>query len=395
MSNLFAVGQGRPTASDEQLIETVGVTRLCNVTGLDNVGVPTYLAIRPDSRSLVVSVGKSLSAAIARTGALMESCEAWHAERRVVVVARGAWADVSRAHRAVDPRDLPSAIGRHPRPDEVFDWTAATDLLTGDDWLLPSAYVSLDFRVGVYEDVQVARSSNGLSAGASDAHALRHGLLEVLERAAEDTWRTTNDSRRVDLDTVLQHRHVGNLLNRIGDAGLYLAVWDITDRTGVPCFAAVVLSAPSAAAFRTQGPHDGFCCHPDPTTALTGAILEALQKRLTYIAGSRDDLSTTELVRATNPDLAAAVWQEVTGEQPVRTMAEVRRTSAAHATPAEQLTDILRVIQAAGSGPVLAVDLTDPLLGLAVWKVVVPGAPGPFGSADPPARLHPLWRGTQ
>lgn len=342
----------------------------------------------------MVSIGKGLSAGIARKGALMESCEAWHAERRVVVAAHGTWADVSRTHRSVDPLALPSAIGRRPRLDEVFDWTTATDLLTGDDWLLPSAYVSLDFRVGVHEDVRVARSSNGLSAGASDAHALRHGLLEVLERAAEDTWRTSNDSRRVDLDTVPHDRRVDDLLGRIRNAGLYLAAWDVTDRTGVPCFAAVVLSAPDAATFRTQGPHDGFCCHPDPATALTGAILEALQKRLTYIAGSRDDLSTTELVRATDPDLAAAVWQEVTSERPVRTMREVR-IGAAHAAPAQQFTELLRVIQAAGSGPVLAVDLTDSLLGLAVWKVVVPGAPGPYGIADLPARIHPLWRGVQ
>lgn len=275
----------------------------------------------------MVSIGKGLSAGIARKGALMESCEAWHAERRVVVAAPGTWADVSRTHRSVDPLDLPSAIGRRPRPDEVFDWTTATDLLTGDDWLLPSAYVSLDFRVGVHEDVRVARSSNGLSAGASDAHALRHGLLEVLERAAEDTWRTSNDSRRVDLDTVPHDRRVDDLLGRIRNAGLYLAAWDVTDRTGVPCF-------------------------------------------------------------------AAAVWQEVTSERPVRTMREVR-IGAAHAAPAQQFTELLRVIQAAGSGPVLAVDLTDSLLGLAVWKVVVPGAPGPYGIADLPARIHPLWRGVQ
>src|SRR5262245_6907217 len=57
-----------------------GITRLANVTGLDVVGIPVYMCVRPNSRNLSVSQGKGLDVASAKVSALMESIEGWHAE---------------------------------------------------------------------------------------------------------------------------------------------------------------------------------------------------------------------------------------------------------------------------------------------------------------------------
>ena len=59
----------------------LGVTRFADVTGLDRIGIPVIMAIRPNSRSVAVSQGKGVHLAAAKASALMETVETWHAER--------------------------------------------------------------------------------------------------------------------------------------------------------------------------------------------------------------------------------------------------------------------------------------------------------------------------
>lgn len=62
------------------LSKVMGVTRIANVTGLDFVGVPVVMVVRPKSKSLSVSQGKGLSLDAAKASGLMESIELYHAE---------------------------------------------------------------------------------------------------------------------------------------------------------------------------------------------------------------------------------------------------------------------------------------------------------------------------
>src|SRR3979411_800652 len=62
----FKVGTHRTVAPEETLARVaekarqIGVTRLGNVTGLDRIGIPVTVAVRPNSRSFSVSQGKGL-----------------------------------------------------------------------------------------------------------------------------------------------------------------------------------------------------------------------------------------------------------------------------------------------------------------------------------------------
>src|SRR5713226_979938 len=58
----------------------MGITRLGNITGLDRIGIPVAVAVRPNSRSVSVSQGKGLDLPQAMASALMEACEGFHAE---------------------------------------------------------------------------------------------------------------------------------------------------------------------------------------------------------------------------------------------------------------------------------------------------------------------------
>ena len=59
----------------------MGITRLGNITGLDRIGIPVAIAVRPNSRSVSVAQGKGLEMPQAMASALMEACETFHAEQ--------------------------------------------------------------------------------------------------------------------------------------------------------------------------------------------------------------------------------------------------------------------------------------------------------------------------
>ncbi len=62
------------------ILRTLGITRVADVTGLDDVGIPVHQAIRPASHTLSVSQGKGVTHELARVSAAMEMIELAHAE---------------------------------------------------------------------------------------------------------------------------------------------------------------------------------------------------------------------------------------------------------------------------------------------------------------------------
>src|SRR5215469_7553321 len=82
----FCIGTHRLVAPSDTLARVrphalrMGITRLGNVTGLDRIGIPVVVAIRPNSRSVSVSQGKGLTLSQAMASALMEAAEGFHAE---------------------------------------------------------------------------------------------------------------------------------------------------------------------------------------------------------------------------------------------------------------------------------------------------------------------------
>ena len=96
-------------------LTTVGITRVANITGLDHVGVPTWMIVRPLSRSLTVSQGKGLTHELAKISGIMESIELYHAEH---FTPQGEWAPLSQFTKIDDYID-PASLA--VRSDATFD----------------------------------------------------------------------------------------------------------------------------------------------------------------------------------------------------------------------------------------------------------------------------------
>lgn len=349
------------------LLPRFGITRLANVTGLDRIGIPVWMCIRPNGRSLSVSQGKGPSDELAQASAVMESIEVFHAEHvpRPDVVAP--YREVRRRHAAVNPGTLAPGLRRrayHDRRD--LAWFGGTDLATGEPMLLPHVRVSLDWShphpdVGLFQV-----TSTGLASGNSRAEALCHALFEVIERDAEWRWQRLSEAaqRATEVDVAsVDSRHLRSLLDRLASAEVSVRIWDITSPVGVPVFSCEVADAGPVGRL---GPFGGFGCHLSAEIALSRAITEAVQSRLTFIAGSRDDMYPDSYEPRIHPAAAGH------GTAPARDFHRVPAPPLG-ATFDEDLRIAQRLLAAAGFTRVVAADLTRPDVGIPVVLVVVPG----------------------
>jgi YcaO-like protein with predicted kinase domain len=370
----------RETVSEYRAImPRVGMTRLANVTGLDCIGIPVYVAIRPNGRCLATSQGKGLDHDAARASALMESLETWHAEVIVNPVRWESFQALARGAAAggdavVDPVEL--AHHRRPLPEVPGPWLLGFDIMNERPCWVPLDAVTLNF-VGTPErGTELLRSTNGLSSGNHILEAVVHGLCEVIERDAEVLWRLDTDLRQIDLASVADP-YCREVIERLGRAGVFTVAWDLTTDVGVPVYGCAIMERPDPARLRAMGIHYGFGCHLAPEVALSRALTEAVQTRLTYVSGSRDDLSRHDYQRNRDPDLLAAIWDEIT-----TTPSNVRldaQSSRAGDTFEQDVHCLLEATRAVGVRQVVVVDLMRPEIGLPVVKVIVPGLEGPGG----------------
>lgn len=298
-----AEARGAASAIARGLAADCGVTRFADVTGLDRIGLPVWQAVRPWSRSVSVHQGKGVDAGAARIGAAMEAIECCHAEAFAAPVLQCRFGELPASERAPDADDF--AVRRNGLlVDQRLDWVAAERCRGAGRLWVPLASVSLDLTK--QWPAGIAPSSNGQGAGFDDDHATLKALCELIERDAMALWAAGNIVTRladeIDLDTVaaLPGADWYRFLARCRSLGIVVRAYRVAAVIALPVIA-VELHDRSGEAI-AHALCGGTCAHPDPMIALRGAFLEAVQSRLTIIAGSRDDLPLG------NPGLHKAVF---------------------------------------------------------------------------------------
>jgi ribosomal protein S12 methylthiotransferase accessory factor len=262
---------------------------LADITGLDRLGLPVWQAVRPEGRALSVHQGKGCSPLTARIGALCEAIESHCAEHVEPDGPLASFSGLPAAQRAPDLSDLCVDRDRLPDPDEIIPWCEATDLVRGTPHYLPHALVSLDFRSGLPNRIE--RVSAGTGAGATEKDALEVALLELIERDAVAGWQqlagreqaaTSLNPGTIPFDWFRSWRERLTLL------GVELELFELASIVGIPAFMCVIGATEEfGPAYRR---FSGTAAHPYAEQALFKALAEALQSRLTLIAGVRDDI---------------------------------------------------------------------------------------------------------
>ncbi len=252
------------------------------MTGLDRSGVEVACAVRPLGYVLQVANGKGESWAEARASALSEAAELWAAERPRDLV-YGAAEELANAW---EPSDLvaPRLWSRKTR----VAWRRARELASGREVLVPAQAVYCPPRgAPPLGPAAIRWTTNGMGAHPVRARALRHALLEALERdqlarALPRGWTPDAIARRkLDVSRL-------PIWRKLREARLEAHLFDLSGE--LPVAGAVLVDLEEGPVPVTAG----YACALQPLEAVRAAILEAAQSRLTDVHGAREDVAAPD-----------------------------------------------------------------------------------------------------
>lgn len=339
-----------------------GITRVADLTSLDYIGLPVWTAIRPASRTLSTSQGKGATNLLAKISAVCEAIELWHVEQPLPVDAHGPARDVG-PHCPLTALPLTVPYTASVLERMVWEWTTGTDLVSGDKILVPVDVVRRRVMRPEWSPDLLRATSTGLACGTTRDEALLHALCEVVERDVLYRDGQSGGRRRtlIDPETV-GDPYAREILGRLTAAQMDLEIAVVDGPYGLPVALAYLWSEDLPTVFAGSG------CHPSPVIALTRALTEAAQSRLTVISGTRDDLPSepacADRVPAFRPAqrTGLAHWKHATaGFTPAR------------GGFADQVAELARRIQRVTRHEPLALDLSDPTAPLHAVQVVAPG----------------------
>jgi ribosomal protein S12 methylthiotransferase accessory factor len=408
-------GHHRSVSPEETLsrmlpvLHLAGITRLSDITGLDQTGIPVWSSIVPKSPDVLsVYNGKGATHVGSKVGAIMEAFErhaAFIVDRPLV---RGSYHALSAERPTLDPRAATLPLRPNYSSDSTLVWTAANDVNTGEEVLVPAdlVWMGLEPAMRCY----AWASTTGLSAGITYEEAISQALCEIIERdawtiaeflsrclprsrweaaqrelgrAPRDAWNGEGPQpfdddfdRFPELDPNSFEGELRRVYEQYLAAGLTPRVRDITSDTGIPAMIAMVTAD---AMPEWPQAHAGAGAHPDPRVAIMRALTEAAQSRTVDIQAQREDMIPAgeavpaHMMHAKRPTSVEPRYWLIhrSGEQ--RRIDEVQ----CPARNEDTLDDIHLMIDRLRSvdlDRVLAVDLTRPETGVRVTRVIVPGA---------------------
>jgi ribosomal protein S12 methylthiotransferase accessory factor len=370
----------------QDVLDRLGITRVAVVTGLDVIGIPVVMVCRPNGRSLSVAQGKGVDLLAAKVSGIMEAVEAWHAENVLLPLRLATYNELRRVARVVGVGGIARPRSSRFHPDLTILWIEGTDVFSAEPVWVPYECVHLDLRVPGPQGTGCFRASSaGLAAGNHVLEAVSHALCELVERDAFALWQEHGKSeqaaRVIDADSV-DDPGCRRLLDAFAAAGVGVTIFDLTTDVELPVFAATIVDRHTDAHRRVPAALGGGC-HPDRAVALSRALTEAAQSRLTMIAGSRDDLSS-------------AYWRQVRDIQAIRT--NVGRLDGRPGRSFRDVPDIpgdsidddvaheLDRLRAVGLQRAVLVNLTRSDIGVPVVRMVVPGLEEWVDKVEPNAR---------
>ncbi|MGH6873795.1 MAG: YcaO-like family protein [Aestuariivirgaceae bacterium] len=352
-----------------------GITRVANVTGLDRIGLPVVLAVRPNSRSVAVSQGKGTSLEAAKASAVMEAIELWHAENFLRPMIYASHSEIDRRGGVIDVSRLPrvktSRYSEHLR----MHWVEGSNLMSGEPLLVPHEMVHADYAYPVPPGYgSFPASTNGLASGNHPLEAICHAIWEVVERDAITLWHHLPADRRAAtmIDSATIDCPISNhLLRSIERAGLDVALWDATSDIGIATIYCLLTDRADL-----QG-HIGVGSgtHADSRVALARTLTEAVQTRMNYITGSRDDLRLEEFMTQGRGKKAQEAKTLLKRTTPLRDFAAIPDRPVP--TFREDLDWLMIRLGAVGIDQIACVDLSSELPDLSIVRVVIPGLESP------------------
>ena len=367
------------------VLDIIGVTKVADVTDLDRVGIPNFMTVRPHDLGPGISYynGKGTTRAAAHAGALMEAVERHAGERYDGRVIATSHYNLRSEHPCVDPLEIHVPMIRKYSEHLMLEWVLGFDLMTRRPTFAP-----LNCVVSPYDaDSGMAlfhTSTNGLASGNSRVDAVCHGLCEVIERDATGLAMARADVRPAVAAMLADIGFGGGMLAEPGEAplislrglprpaaalvrklqraGLEVELLDLTSATGIATIACTIIDREGLPT--GMNAHSGCGTHPDARIALTRALTEAAQSRLTCIQGGREDLPDFVPAGRTPPVEAKHRSRHTIGFDDI--------ASCQHPSVNDDVEFIIERMRQSGFAQVVVVDITRKEVGIPVVRVIVP-----------------------
>ncbi len=258
-----------------------GITRLADLTHLDYAALPVYTAIRPRAKSITTSQGKGLTKVAAQCSALMESIEVYFAEELVPQVTNKSELELVQRKAIFLPINHLSKSVHFSDSSRPMNWVQTELVFAEKTILVPFAEYSLNSYLP--EVLIYSPDTTGLAGGNNYKEALLHGILEVIER---------QNAQQIFEVALVNLKILKNITKKF-DCHIYFH----ENIYETPSFEVLIKSKNP---FENQILFKGAGCHLNKQIALNRALTEAIQSRVTTIAGSRDDLTHTKYDFKTN-----------------------------------------------------------------------------------------------
>ncbi len=367
-------------------MKAMGVTRIANVTGLDDIGIKVVTVCRPNSKAISVAQGKGLDLDAAKASGLMEAVETWHAEQIDLPLRLASYREISSTANVVDVEQLPKLKLSRYHQDLPTLWIEGYDYATKQPTFVPFEVVHANYALPLPTGSGAfMMSTNGLASGNVLLEAISHGLCELIERDATALWRIQRthllenapqqrweDKQMLDLTTV-DDPNCCHILSQFSKAGIAVTVWNITSDLNIPSFYCAIVNQTLDLSRPINGA-SGMGTHPAKGIALLRALTEAAQSRLTLISGSRDDLSANEYKDGKDADRHQKTVESLNKVVPLQQYAAIE--SWTHETLEQDMTLLTEQLAARGLDKIIVVDLSKPAYDIPVVRVVVPGLEG-------------------
>jgi YcaO-like protein with predicted kinase domain len=349
------------------LIKKAQITRLAQFTHLDCIGIPVYSCIRPLSKNLSTSQGKGITHSLAKCSAYMEAIECFFAEQ----VTTDVFFDATDPCHASKKMELPfpavnlellqpGAFYTSDLREKIKEWTVIQSLISQKKYCIPTHYLKFDLSTPALENAFFKKTTTGLASGNTQEEAICHALFEIIERNAKHEFDRCSPAFKkqqlINLDSV-DYPEAKFLIERLKEHHIDILLFDMTNSFEYPSFSCIIGDQNP---FRKLGHYAGAGTHAHAGIAVCRALTEAIQSRLTYIAGSRDDILPSEYKNQ---------WVPLTlkGEKPF---------SAVHSKPLTSLADQYQTLLATFTHKDLDVLFyihTDPSEPITVVKCIIPG----------------------
>lgn len=296
-----------------------GISSYREITGLDTIGIPVWICNRPLAKTISVTAGKNPDPMLAAAASIIEAVEFWASEKPSSKFLISSYRDLVRNSSTIGDilplRDYPLAKDNLLDEDVPIGWELVEKLIESSKPLLwmPCNMVWLQDRVQ-QQFLDVQQSSNGLASGVTKADAILQGLYELVER---DGW-TIGYQIRESLGVAAERiplvglpAELEWLIQMITKAGLHPFVFNCTrPDLGIPVVGCALFGEDGVGLF------GGYGAHLSARVAASRAIIEAVQSRVCYISGARDDLYRRDFILMKR-SASEKLWRQAQTIKPV------------------------------------------------------------------------------